>query len=263
MKKLFSKTAFSLLELIITSVLVVFVILGIFAVNGVLSNNNQDYGQRYFVKSETQTTLNHILNNASMAIGSGTNVPAGASYVPDQGILVGTAGLGSGDPANNPNSFCIHQDIPISQPLDGAKVNPSLNNPSSTPPNYNNSRWLCYTLFTPSNLCPGSLANCSSYQIWYCAWGYDHSLSYRGANNCSGSSNPMYLGTAFNISPSFSPTTGVFSVTLQNCLNDSETQNSLLTCNGGGSGISSDLTNNPESSLSGSVTPSQVGLQQT
>ena len=68
MKRIYSKTALSLLELIIATALVSVIILGIFAINTVLSNNNIDYGQRYFVKSETQTTLNHILNNADTII---------------------------------------------------------------------------------------------------------------------------------------------------------------------------------------------------
>ena len=72
MKRIFSKTAFTLIELIVSSVLVSVVVLGIFSINSVLNNNNQDYGQRYLVKSETQATLNHILNNASLAVGSGT-----------------------------------------------------------------------------------------------------------------------------------------------------------------------------------------------
>ena len=47
MKINISKTGFSLLELIIAAALVSVVILGIFAVNNVLTGNNQDYGQRY------------------------------------------------------------------------------------------------------------------------------------------------------------------------------------------------------------------------
>jgi hypothetical protein len=257
MKKLFSKTAFSLLELIITSVLVVFVILGIFAVNGVLSSNNQDYGQRYFVKSETQTTLNHILNNASMAIGSGTKDSYGNL---DLGIQIGSGGVN--DPGvGDANSFCIHQDISSLIP-----DYTTANKTPTSPPSYNtpsNSRWLCYTWY-PS----GS----NAYQIWYCAYTFSPAISYpstRGAASCNVNS-AFYLGTAFTnpfstTSASFSPTTGVFSVTLQNCLNNSALYNSALSCNGAGAnpGTSSDPVNNPEVQLSGSVTPSQVGLQQS
>ena len=114
MKKNLSKTAFSLIELIVTSLLVIIVMLGAFSINSVLTNNNQDYGQRYSVKSVTQITLNHILNNASLAVGSGTADNYGNI---DQGIL-----WGAGNPpeitngvynnfngVGDPNSFCIHQ----------------------------------------------------------------------------------------------------------------------------------------------------------
>ena len=246
--------AFSLLELIIASVLVVIVIMGIFAVNGVLSSNSQDYGQKYFVKSETQTTLNHILNNASMAIGSGINVPSSPVSVVDKGILIGTADLGIDAQGNNANSLCIHQDIATTTPLDGASVNTT----PSTPPSYNApaSRWLCYTLFTPlKSPCPSSavLPNCSSYQIWYCASAYNSSLAYRGASNCFvNSGNAMYLGTAYSINtPTFSSTAG-FNITINNCLDDSAS-----TCSGG-----SDQADNPTVQLSGNVFPSQEGMVQ-
>ena len=261
MKKNF-KAAFSLLELIIASVLVVIVTMGIFAVNGVLSSNSQDYGQKYFVKSETQTTLNHILNNASMAIGSGINVPTlDGGTVADLGILYSTSpttGLGPDSLGlfYNANSFCIHQDIALVTPLDGATVNPPST--PSTPPAYNNpaSRWLCYTLFTPlKSPCPSSavLPNCSSYQIWYCASAYNSSLAYRGASNCFvNSGNAMYLGTAYSINtPTFSSTAG-FNITINNCLDDSAS-----TCSGG-----SDQADNPTVQLSGNVFPSQEGMVQ-
>ena len=158
MKKKLSKTAFSLLELIIASMLLIIVLLGIFSVNTVLNNNNVDYGQRYFVKSGTQTTLNHILNNASLAVGSGT---IDSNNNPDQGIEIGNAGV-SNDP--NSYSFCIHQ----------AANNNLINSPSDI--------WLCYT-WSPN------------YQINYCTFAYDSSQPNRGASSCVGGS---FLGTAHN-----------------------------------------------------------------
>ena len=102
MKRIFSNTAITLIELIVSLSLVSVIVLGIISINTVLSNNGIDYGQRYLVKSQTQVTLNHILNDASMAAGSGVQV--GTPLVNDTGVLVGAA---MGAPTNN--QFCIHQ----------------------------------------------------------------------------------------------------------------------------------------------------------
>jgi prepilin-type N-terminal cleavage/methylation domain-containing protein len=213
MKKILSKTAYTLIELIVSLVLVSVIALGIFSVNMVLNNNNQDYGQRYLVRSETQMTLNHILNNASLAIGDGTSVgtPSELNY----GILILSA-----------NSFAIHQ---------GGTANGYSNIINSA-----TDIWLVYSL--------------SSYNINYCTKAYNlsDSTGYRGANgSCSTAS--QFLGTAYSIShpsaPLFNSTTG-FSITIQNCLNDS-----LATCSS--TGTSTDLANNPEVQLTGSVFPPQ------
>ncbi len=243
MTKIVSKKGFSLLELIIASILVVIVVLGIFSVNYVLSNNNQDYGQRYFVKSETQTILNHIINNASLAIGSGTTI----NGLPDRGILVGGTCPGSGgdlgcsDPVNNPNTFCIHQDIDPAKGFDSTTVNA----PPTTAPNYNPSRWLCYTW------------NAVTYQINYCAWPYNSSVTPGfGATNCSGAVAPpaLYLGTASNMpSIAFNPTAG-FSITIQNCLNNAAPSCNFL------DPTKQDPANNPQVSVSGTTFPSQEGF---
>jgi hypothetical protein len=196
MKKLFSNTAVSLLELIIASVLVVVMVLGIFAVNTVLNNNNSDIGQKYFVKSSTQSTINHILNNATLAIGSGTMVTGGSGIVPDQGIFLGgDSALGWG----NANSFCIHQDIAPPPPVTGY-VSPvtidyaPVNTTPSSPPYYSNSRWLCYTYFPVGSANP--------YQIYYCAYTYNLSAPYRGAQDCV-AGNARYLGSAYSMTPNF------------------------------------------------------------
>ena len=255
MRRLFSKKALSLLELIIASVLVLIVIMGIFAINNVLSNNNQDYGQRYLVKSETQTTLNHILNNASEAVGSGTT--SKISSLEDVGILIGSD-------MGDVNSFCIHQDIAPPPYSGGTTIDNALvNNPPSAAPDYTNSRWLCYTWYPSGATCPSSNPNCT-YQILYCAMPYADQPPYRGASNCNGSgadfAGPQYLGTAFsNPAVTFSATAGgqmAFSITIQNCLT-----NAASSC------FNSDPTkldpaNNPEVTISGSVFPSQEGMQQ-
>jgi len=246
------KKAFTLIELIVSLSLVGIILLGIISINTVLNYNNQDYGQRYAVKSETQITLNHILNNASLAVGNGATDSFGNS---EKGFLIGagpcpgTPGdLGCSDSVNNPNSFCIHQDIPSGSSLDTTVVN----NPASAPPNYTNSRWLCYTFYGSGAATP--------YQIFYCSMAYnDNGAGTRGAASCHGVANALYLGTAYSISnlsgasspPSFTSTTG-FSMTIQNCLNNA---NPPGTCKS--TGTSTDPANNPEVQVSGSVIPSQ------
>jgi prepilin-type N-terminal cleavage/methylation domain-containing protein len=96
-----SKRAFTLIELMVSLALVSIVLLGIFSINMVLSNNNIDYGQRYLVKSDTQNTLNHILNDASLATGSGITV--GTPPEVDKGILTAADGLTT-------DQICIHED---------------------------------------------------------------------------------------------------------------------------------------------------------
>lgn len=210
MKHILSKTAFTLIELIVSLVLISIVLLGVFAINSVLSSNNQDYAQKYLVKSSTQTALNHILNDAYLAVGSGTNV--GTPSVLDQGILTG---LGA-----TANTFCIHQ-------------NPGVD------------RWVCYTF-------DNTVGDATYKQISYCNETYTLGdlTGNRGAGDCPAGST--FLGTAFSVAPAFVPATGNFSITIQNCLNDS-----LATCSA--TGTSTDPANNQEVQLSGSVIPPQEG----
>ena len=243
MKKNLSKTAFSLIELIVTSLLVIIVMLGAFSINSVLTNNNQDYGQRYSVKSVTQITLNHILNNASLAVGSGTADNYGNI---DQGIL-----WGAGNPpeitngvynnfngVGDPNSFCIHQ-----------AANNNIVNAA-------NDIWLCYTWYPSSD-------PTNPYQIFWCTSNFTTAgalNSNRGAAvPCAENTN--FLGTAF-INPvssiTFNSTSG-FSITLLNCLNNAALAPAACSVSGPPSG---DPVNNPEIMLSGSVFPSQEGMQQ-
>ncbi len=232
MIKNFSKKAFTLIELIVSTVLVAIVSLGIITIHMVLSNNNQDYGQKYLVRSSTQITLNHILNDASMAVGTGEYV-VGTPAVLDQGILIGTQ-MGA---ANN-NSFCIHQQS--SAGVDS---------------------WVCYWLDTTAS-------DPTYQQISYCTKSYliNDASGYRGAestNSCQAGTT-QFLGTAYSITnlivngvaqptPTYvqSQSQVLFSITIQNCLN-----NTLSSCNS--TGISTDPEDNPEVQISGSVIPPQV-----
>jgi len=250
MRKTTLKTGFSLLELVIAASLVTVVIMGIFAINNVLTSNNQDYAQRYSVKSTTQTTLNHILNNASEAIGSGTNIWNNntSSYFPDVGIQYYMSGVGDA------NSFCFHQDIPFTI-VGGYTIdnNPVNSTPTAPPYTSASTRWLCYTWYPNTSSPPASSVN--AYEIFYCARNYTYNSAYQGAGNCPVATS-TYLGTAYLLpAVSYSSTTG-FNVTLQDCFN-----NAALSCFS--QGASSDPVNNPQVTLSGNSFPAQVGVTQT
>jgi hypothetical protein len=221
MKILHSKTAFTLIELIIASLLVVVVLLGTFSITNVLSNSGQDYGQRYLVKSETQASLNHVLNNASLAQGSANNN--------DEGILYNGNDPGIFDA----NSFCIHQP--------GNLVG-GVNTPNSNAINFLNDIWLCYTL--------------AAGQINWCAEKYTPGADPRGASSCTAAplaniiTASTYLGTALNFTPTFTNAAGgqlLFSIVINNCLDTT-----LATCTPAG-----DPVNNPYISVTGSVIPTQ------
>jgi prepilin-type N-terminal cleavage/methylation domain-containing protein len=213
MKKFLSKTAFTLIELIVSLTLLSVVLLGIFSISMVLNNNGQDYGQRYLVQSDTQTTLNNILNNVSLAVGSATSV--GNPPEVDLGIEIVTPAV-----PGDPTYIHIHQ--------------------SPVPTDTTQDIWYSYK-FDPV-----------AQQISYCTVPYNllDSLGHRGlaaAATCT----REFVGSAYNIDSPAPPTysSGVFSITIQNCLN-----NGAPTCNAGTTaGTSSDPVNNPEVQLTGSV----------
>jgi len=224
MKIITSKKSFTLVELLVACLIVIIVIIGVYSIGNVLSSNNQDLGQRFLVKSTTQATLNHILNNATLAIGSQTNDSYGNA---DTGVLVGAT-------VGDPNSFCIHQA--------GGSGNNIINNASDI--------WLCYTWIPPT-------AASNQYNIYWCTSLFVPSSSYRGAAApcISTSTNYTYLGTAYTMTTKPYNALNGFSITLQNCLNNSATGSEACS----NTGISDDPANNPEVQLSGTVYPPQDG----
>ena len=211
-------TALTLLELIVSMMLVSVVLFGLFSVSMVLTNNSQDYGQRFLLNSQTQATLSHILNNASLAV---KDISSG-----EPGIFISMA--------TNPEFFCIHQNI-------SNTILPADDTPLNTPGVYSNDRWLCYTL--------------SNYQINYCAMQYVAGASPWGAASCDGVANSTFLGTAYSITTSTPPTfsNGVFSITIQNCLDDT-----AASCFNADPTLQ-DPVNNPQVTKSGSVACLQQG----
>jgi prepilin-type N-terminal cleavage/methylation domain-containing protein len=232
MIKISSKNGFSLIELIIAIVLLSVVLLGIFSINSVLNNNNQDYGQKFLIKSDTQNTLNHILNNVALAVGS--------VNPNDEAILIGTAGVG------NANSFCIHQ---------AGTTRGGTNGVNST-----SDIWLCYSWAASQiNWCA------ETYSAGTDPRGAASCAAASGAGHLIAGTSITFLGTAksdfSNPAPSFviNGAQLLFSISIENCLT-----NSATSCNGDGNypgltpTISSDSANNPEVVVSGSTIPMQV-----
>ncbi|MDE2027985.1 MAG: hypothetical protein KGK03_08135 [Candidatus Omnitrophica bacterium] len=226
MKRILSNTAVSLVELIFATLLVVVIFFGIEAVNTVLRNSNEDYGQRYFVKADTQATLNHMLNNASTAVGS--------ANCNDEAILVGsgmtlnscTSGGGSNVSAN---TICMHEQN------------------STGSGDY----WLCYSWSGSAGVSPNMP---QPYSIYSCTESYPPAAvtnpgsvaDPRGATDCNTAGGATFLGTSVVApSASFVPTASPlqFSVTITNRLNNA---------------ASADPADNPEVQLSGSVAPMQA-----
>jgi hypothetical protein len=226
MKNIISKTtALTLIELIVSSMLVTVVLFGLVSITSVLSTNSQDYGQKYLLASQTQATLNHILGNASLAVRDIASADPGI-ITSQMGILGDTASMAS---------FCIHQNI--------SPANlPANNTPNNTPGVYTNDRWLCYTL--------------NNYQINYCSKAYAPGSSPWGAVNCGSGTvtNSTFLGTAYSITtPAQSFTNATFSISIENCFNDA-----AASCYNATASLQ-DPVNNPQVTRSGSVTAQQVG----
>lgn len=95
--KIYNSTAFTLLEIIIASTVVGIIMLGIVTSNISLQKNSQDSSNSYFISSTTQTMLNQILKDASLAVGTPSS----------RGIAIGTGGTPS---TGDANTFCIQQE---------------------------------------------------------------------------------------------------------------------------------------------------------
>lgn len=212
-------TGLTLIEMIIAILLVSIVVLGLFSVSSILLDSSQDYGKRYVLASQTQATLNNILNQAALAVGTGIQQ--------DNGIMISNFGSRVGL-----NTMCIHK---VPQGSQQAYYNRAggywVYGPSTT--------WACYTWF------PGSHGT-YPYQIMSCSFNYLSGPSPNGADNCDSqlAQNQQYVGSAFSIFPVFS--NGVFSMTINNCYN-----NAASSCQA--SGFSGDRFNNPEIVKTGSV----------
>jgi hypothetical protein len=233
MKKNVSTTGFTMVEVMVAFVLASILLLGIVTIDTSLDNASRNYGQRYAIKADAQVMLNHILQNAALAVGSAS--------VNDEGIISGFAGGGGGVPAN---TFCIHQ---------------AAGNTILTSKGDNHEIWLCYS-FVPA-----------SFQLNWCAETYNSPLppnppsaDPRGATDCATASGGgkliagttvSLLGSVFSITPTYKvfAATGQsqFTVQILDCSNNAD-----ATCNN--TGTSTSLEGNPEIQITGSVIPLQA-----
>lgn len=236
--KYYNSNSFTLIEVLVASAVVSIILLGVITASISLNNNARYAAGSYYVAQNTQTTLNHILNNASLAIGSPEHPGfVGMSSLTDP-YNNGALSYSEGNPppaavssGSDLNTFCIHQNF---KP-DGSFDN---NDPDS------NHRWVCYT-FNPTN--NASTAN----QIYWCIKDFvndTNTLGFVGPGPCL--SSDTFLGTALN-----KPTTTVtindqsgaqqvlFTVTIENCLNPGDVSCGL------------DKSNNPYVSKTGGVSP--------
>ncbi len=227
---IFKTTALTLIELIFATTLVSVVLVGLFSITSVLSTNSQDYGQKYLLASQTQATLNHILGNAALAVGSASANPA---------PIVTNAG-------GDPNSFCIHQ-------------GPNNNILS----NANEDLWLCYSLSGYQiSWCAVNYANSpSSCSAAVAAGHLIGGTTVNFVGTAYGITSPIITDPpAPASSPSY--TNPTFSIIIENCLNDSAATcvpdcrySTAGTCTNGGT---TNPVSNPEVVRYGSAATPQV-----
>ncbi len=246
--------SFTIIEILVASIVVSIILLGVITTSISLSNSARFSSGNYFVTQSTQSTLNHILKNAALAIGT----PSNPGFVgmntlwdkddlgnpikaPDGTVLEGNPPLSDLVGSGKPSTFCIHQNL---------SLNGSYNILNSNA--YH--RWLCYTLDTATK------------NIYWCARAYDvnnppgtagylssqpANINHTGGAPCSTTDN--LLGTATNISTSLSINAAgssqkvEFQVTIDNCLDPNG--NVFGQCVAGGS-------NNPYVQKTGTISPS-------
>ncbi len=134
MKKYHQTAAFTLFEVIISTVVVAIIMLGIVTSMISLEKMNRISSDGYYVMQNSSNALNHILKNASLAVGSpaypgfATGTAGGTSLGMDsQGNTISSRVSGGG----NVNTFCFNQ----------TAGDPAVATSNS---------WLCYTWVPPS-----------------------------------------------------------------------------------------------------------------
>jgi Tfp pilus assembly protein PilW len=163
--------SFTLVEVLVASIVVSIILLGIITSSLSLNNNARYAAGSYYVTENVQNILNNILNNASQAYGTPDNPgfvgidanPAHLAILDSSGNSIqsssgGNISAASDLPSGDANTFCIHQNLKTDGTFDEAF--PDANH-----------RWVCYTLISNNlyscikNFDATCLPNSSCYQI--------------------------------------------------------------------------------------------------
>ena len=221
--KIIHSKSFTLIEVLVASIVVSIIMLGIITSSLSLNNNARYAAGSFYVTQDIQNILNDIHNNAFQAYGTADNpgfvginsiedIDSGGHAILSQdgsGDPISPADLPSGDDSN---TFCVHQNL---------RTDGSFN---ETFPDANH-RWLCYTLinynlyscvkvFDAVNL-PNTqnyVLNVASSQPGACS-NVDINYKLLGALKVK----PV-IGLEFN-AQSLGQQKALFTVTLETCLN--------------------------------------------
>ncbi|MBF0489725.1 MAG: prepilin-type N-terminal cleavage/methylation domain-containing protein [Candidatus Omnitrophica bacterium] len=215
-----SKQAITLVEILVATVIASMVLFGALLSTTALQKSANDFGGSYVNKAQSSEVLDHMLRNASLAMGS----DMGPAF--DKGILIGA------DETGDANTFCIHQDV------DALGVANQTSTGESTAKDTSDDHWLCYTLATSED----------TKGVYYCYKDYVASgacPTCRGAGACKvGLSGTRFLGSMSSWMPTFTLKGRqlLFSIHMTSRLKSTSTEK---TSDG----------SNPETTVSGSVTP--------
>lgn len=197
-----NSTAFTLMEVIVASIVVGITVLGIIASNINLQKISKNISDNYYVIQNTNTSLNHILQNASKTVGViSSSSDASISY----GFADGSGGYGVvlGKNSNDAQVTSV-------SPSDSSGNNTFCFNQTQGDPNDPNvAVWLCYT-WDPN-----------TYNIYWC--------KENSATACALDTSVL-LGTAHAITRTYSisdPQDNTqqrvrFDVEIDNCLDNAE-----------------------------------------
>ena len=199
MRKKINFKAFTLVELLVASGVVGIVMLGVISSNMAMQRDTIDFTKNYSLIQNTNNTLNHILNSASLMVGSPSDV--GFAYKTLGTFSIGIDDLGHPVYAlltGDNNTFCFNQ---------------------NDPPTYKT--WVCYT-YDPN-----------SYNIYWCK--STNTNTCTGTNgSLLGTAKSMPTVT-FTVNPTHDPNQSwlkkaLFEISIDNCSDPSQVCSS-----GGGS----------------------------